>query len=207
MRKSVASRSGGLLSLFEHRPARVIEAREVVFRQGTPASHLYVVDRGRVRLLRHTATGRALTLHVAEAGELFAEGALFSKVYQCDAVADEASSVRSLGKAELTGYLSDSPALGLELLERVTRQLHRARALVELRAIRSAEERVLHHLLLSVPPHGREVEFRRPLTEIATELGLTHESYYRCLTKLVRDGSIERQGRRIRLLERPTNRD
>ncbi len=203
MGKRVIARHGGLLSLFEHRPPRVIEAREALFRQGMPASDLYVVDRGRVRLVRHTATGHMLTLHVAEDGDLFAEGALFSEVYQCDAIADEKSSVRSLDKIELIRRLSSSPALGLELLERVTHQLHRARALVELRAIRSAEQRVLHHLLLTVPSRGREVEFRRPLTEVATELGLTHEAYYRCLAKLARNGFIERKGRRIRILERP----
>lgn len=203
MRKRSVDQHGGLLSLFEWQPPRVIEARETLFRQGTPASDLYVVDRGRVRLLRHTATGHALTLHVSEGGELFAEGALFSDVYQCDAIADEESSVRSLRKTELIRQLSLSPALSLELLERVTHQLRRARALVELRAIRSAEERVLHHLLLSLPPHAHEVKFRRPLAEVATELGLTHEAYYRCLAKLARNGFIERQGRRIRLLERP----
>lgn len=202
MGKHVIARHGGLLSLFEHRPPRVIEAREALFRQGMPASELFVVDRGRVRLVRHTTTGHMLTLHVAEDGDLFAEGVLFSEVYQCDAIADEKSSVRSLDKIELIRHLSTSPALGLELLERVTHQLHRARALVELRAIRSAEQRVLHHLLLAVPSRGHEVEFRRPLTEVATELGLTHEAYYRCLAKLARNGFIERKGRRIRILER-----
>ena len=203
MRERATGQLGGLLLLFEYRPPRVIKAREALFRQGTPARDLFLMDRGRVRLLRHTAAGHALTLHVAQGGELFAEGALFSKVYQCDAIADEDSSVRSLGKTELIRHLSNSPALSLELLERVTQQLHRARSLVELRAIRSAEERVLHHLLLSLPPGAREVEFPRPLTEVATELGLTHEAYYRSLTKLARNGSIERQGRRIRLLKRP----
>jgi CRP/FNR family transcriptional regulator, dissimilatory nitrate respiration regulator len=202
MRKRVIDQHGGLLLLFEHQPPRVVKAREALFLQGTPARDLYVVDRGRVRLLRHTATGHALTLHVAQGGELFAEGALFSETYHCDAIADEESSVRSLGKTQLIRHLSKSPALSLELLERVTHQLHRARALVELRAIRSAEERVLHHLLLSLPSGAREVVFRRPLTEVATEVGLTHEAYYRCLAKLTRNGSIERQGRRIRLHKR-----
>jgi predicted transcriptional regulator len=83
----------------------------------------------------------------------------------------------------------------------VTPELHRARALVELRAIRSAEERVLHHLLLSLPPDAKEVEFQQSLMQVASELGLTHEVYYRALAKLARNGIIKRESRRIRLLD------
>ncbi len=89
----------------------------------------------------------------------------------------------------------------MEFLERVTHELHWARALVELRAIRSAEERVLHHLLLSLPPGAKEVEFQQSLMEVASEVGLTHEVYYRALAKLARKGIIKRESRCIRLLD------
>jgi CRP-like cAMP-binding protein len=70
----------------------------------------------------------------------------------------------------------------------------------ELRNIRSANDRVLHHLHLSASKDGAVV-FDRPLLEVAEDLGLTHEAYYRTLAGLARAGAIERRGRKIRLIK------
>jgi CRP-like cAMP-binding protein len=173
---------------------------EALFRQGTAATHLFFIHTGRVRLLRHTAMGHTMSLHLASSGELFAEGSLFSDVYHCDAIADIASEIIFLHKENLRLQLQADPALAMLFLERVTQQLHRARALAELRNIRSAEARTLQHLRMLLAPRETQIHFERPLTQVATELGLSQEAYYRCLAKLARDGLIERDGRTIRLL-------
>lgn len=189
-----------LLKPFEGKLVR-LQPAEALFRQGTPAQHLYRVRKGRICLVRHTADGHRMTLHVATAGDLFAEGALFAEAYHCDAIADIASEVQFLDKAALRVQLQTDARLAMMLLERVTRQLHRARALAELRNIRSAEARALQHLRLSLPADESQIRFEQPLAQIATELGLSHEAYYRCLAKLARDGLIEREGKTIRLLQ------
>jgi CRP/FNR family transcriptional regulator, dissimilatory nitrate respiration regulator len=81
---------------------------------------------------------------------------------------------------------------------------HASFTMRELRNIRSAEERTLQHLLLSLPQgHTRDVVvFNRPLMEIAGDLGLTHEAYYRAPAALALRGRIERKGRESHLLER-----
>ncbi len=178
-----------------------LKARETLFRQGAKATDIHFLVSGRVRLVRHTSSGHDVTLHVAQESGLFAEGALFADRYMCDAVADVNSVVIGIKKNELARRLKADPPLAMEFLERVIHELHWARALVELRAIRSAEERVLHHLLLSLPSGAREVEFQQTLMEVASEVGLSHEVYYRALAKLARDGIIKREGRRIRLLD------
>jgi CRP-like cAMP-binding protein len=94
--------------------------------------------------------------------------------------------------------LDASPTIMFALLERVTRLLHNARAMRELRNIRSAEERVLQHLQFSVAMDGK-LAFDQPLLEVAEDLGLTHEAYYRALAGLSRKGVIKRKGRTIRL--------
>jgi CRP/FNR family transcriptional regulator, dissimilatory nitrate respiration regulator len=189
-----------LLQLFERQPEQSLQARETLFKQGAPVRHVFLLVRGRLRMVRHLAGGRAVSLHTAGAGELFAEGALFSKRYQCDAVADEACTVKRVGKPQLQRAIEASPRLALELLERVTRQLHRARTLIELRNIKSANERVLEHLRSLLPPGSDRIEFAQPLLVVAAEIGLSHETYYRCLAELVRNGRITRDGRRIRIL-------
>jgi CRP-like cAMP-binding protein len=186
--------------LFRHRPVRTLARGEPLFRQGEPATAVFKIVRGRLRMIRHLASGDRITIHTGRSGELFAEGSLFSDVYQCDAIAAEPTQIRACGKAEMLAAIGDLPSTMLALLEQVTRLLHHARAMRELRNIRSAEDRVLRHLHLSASKDDTVV-FDRPLLEVAEDLGLTHEAYYRALAKLASAGAIKRTGRRIRLVK------
>jgi CRP-like cAMP-binding protein len=186
--------------LFGRRPVRRLTRGEPLFRQGEPATAVFLIARGRLRMIRHLASGDRITIHTGRTGELFAEGSLFSDVYQCDAIAAEPTRVRACGKAEMLAAINGSPSTMLALLEQVTRSLHHARAMRELRNIRSADDRVLQHLHLSASKDS-VVVFDRPLLEVAEDLGLTHEAYYRALATLAHTSAIERTGRTIRLIK------
>jgi CRP-like cAMP-binding protein len=186
--------------LFALRPMRKLARDEPLFRQGDPATAVFLISRGRLRMIRHLASGDRITIQTGRSGELFAEGSLFSDVYQCDAIAAEPTRVRACGKAEMLAAIGDSSSTMLALLEQVTRSLHHARAMRELRNIRSANDRVLHHLYLSASKDGAVV-YDRPLLEVAEDIGLTHEAYYRALAALARAGAIKRMGRKIRLVK------
>jgi CRP-like cAMP-binding protein len=189
--------------LFGRRPMRKLARGEPLFRQGEPAAAVFLILRGRLRMVRHLASGDRVTIHTGRRGELFAEGALFSDVYQCDAIAAEPARVRACGKAEMLAAIGDSPSIMLALLQQVTHLLHHARAMRGLRNIRSADDRVLQHLYLSASKDGTVV-FDRPLLEVAEDLGLTHEAYYRALATLARAGAIKRMARTIQLLQSVT---
>jgi CRP-like cAMP-binding protein len=190
--------SDSLERLFGHRPTRTLARGEPLFRQGEPAAAVFKIVRGRLRMIRHLASGDRITIHTGRTGELFAEGSLFSDFYLCDAIAAEPTVVCACGKAEMLAGIRDSPSTMFALLKQITRSLHNARAMRELRNIRSADDRVLQHLHLSASKHGAVV-FDRPLLEVAEDLGLTHEAYYRTLAALVRAGAIQRTGRKIRI--------
>jgi CRP-like cAMP-binding protein len=186
--------------LFGFRPIRNLARDEPLFRQGERANAVFLIVRGRLRMVRNLASGDRITIHTGRTGELFAEGALFSDVYRCDAIAAEPTRVRACGKAEMLAAIGDTPSTMLALLKQVTHLLHHARAMRELRNIRSANDRVLHHLHLSASKDGAVV-FDRPLLEVAEDLGLTHEAYYRTLAALTQAGAIKRRGRKIRLVK------
>lgn len=189
-----------LEQLFGRRPERKLDRDEALFRQGEPATAVFLIRRGRLRMVRNLASGDRITIHTGRTGELFAEGSLFSEVYQCDAIAAEPTRVCGCGKAEMLAAIRDSPATMFALLAQVTHSLHHARAMRELRNIRAADDRVLQHLHLSAAKDGA-VAFDRPLLEVAEDLGLSHEAYYRSLAALVRAGAITRLGRKIRLIK------
>ena len=186
--------------LFGRRPMRRLARGEPLFRQGERAAAVFLISRGRLRMVRHLASGDRVTIHTGRTGELFAEGALFSDVYQCDAIAAEPTRVRACGKTEMLAAIDESPSIMLALLEQFAHLLHRTRAMRELRNIRSADDRVLQHLRLSASKDGTVV-FDRPLLEVAEDLGLTREAYYRALAALARARAIRRIGRTIELIQ------
>src|SRR5260370_34953952 len=116
--------------LFGLRPMRKLARDEPLFRQGDPATAVFLISRGRLRMIRHLAAGDRITIHTGRMGELFAEGALFSDAYQCDAVAAEPARVRSCGKAAMLAAIGGSPATMLSLLGPVTALLHQHSALL-----------------------------------------------------------------------------
>src|SRR5271166_1813686 len=90
---------------------RTLADGEYLFEQGDPASAIYKIESGRLRLIRRTLDDHLVVLHTARAGELFAEAALFSEVYHCDAVAAVPSRIRAYPKAALIAALRSEPAL------------------------------------------------------------------------------------------------
>jgi CRP-like cAMP-binding protein len=171
---------------------RILEAGEALFRQGDRATAIFAVEQGRLLLLRYTVDHREVVLHTARQGELFAEAALFSNAYQCDAVATAASHVRAYPKREILAAFRSDADLGERFMAVLAQQVHALRARLEERNIRSARERVLHHLALAAGADGHTVRLDGTLLDLAAEIGLTHEVLYRTLAALERDGAITR---------------
>ena len=170
---------------------------EVLFHQGDLASSIFWVSRGRLRLDRHLASGRVVTLSVARAPAAVAEASLFSSRYHCRALAEVPSSVTVVPKARALGLLEEDPSFALSLVQALTAEVRRLRRLLELRNVRPASARLLDYLALR--QDRGEPAADRPLAALASELGLTPEALYRILARLERQGVIRRRGRRITL--------
>jgi CRP-like cAMP-binding protein len=184
-------------------PVRELVAHELLFRQGDPVVAIYLVETGRLRLVRRTVDDHLVNLHTANAGELFAEAALFSDQYHCDAVAVVPSRVRVLAKPTLRAAMRADPKVSEAFTARLARQLQSVRARLELRNIRSARRRLLEHLALAAGPDGRTVRLEGPLQDLAADLGLTREALYRTLASLEAAGVIARGKDTITLKKSP----
>jgi CRP-like cAMP-binding protein len=178
---------------------RTLEAGEFLFRQGDAAKFVFAIERGQLRLERRTFDGRLVPLHLARAGETFAEAALFADRYHCDAVALTDAVVKALPKAALLVELEHSRGHTPVLVHAMARQLHALRQRLELRNVRSARERILLALELRVTDESRTVVLDGPLQDLAADLGLTREALYRTLSGLHASGQIVRDGAQITL--------
>lgn len=172
-------------------------AGDVLFSQGDAATAIYAVESGRLRLLRRTVDDHLVVLHTARSGEPFAEAALFSEIYHCDAVAAVPSRIWRYPKDQLLSVLRAHPELWEAFVARLARQVQGLRSRLELRNIRSARERVFQYLLLAAGPDGRTVALDGHLQDMAADLGLTREVFYRTVAALEAEGVITRTAEAI----------
>jgi CRP-like cAMP-binding protein len=178
---------------------RTLQAGESLFRQGDQTYGIFAIVKGRVQMIRYDSHGRALVLFTAAEGELFAEAALFSETYHCDAMAATEATVRIYPRPILLSLLRRDPTAAQKFIALLAREVMSLRTRLEVLNIRSASERVLRHLFTAAGSDGRTVEISGTLKEMASELGLAHEVLYRTLADLETQGLIERADHLIRL--------
>ena len=182
--------------LRKHISEQSLAAGAYLFHQGDPTNAVYAVSFGTVRLERHTTDGRTIIIHRARAGESLAETALFADAYHCDAIAQAPARVIVYPKGAMLALLKADAAIAQSLTAALAHHVQGLRTRLELRNLRPAQARVFAYLELLADDDGH-ILLDRPLKELASGIGLTHEVLYRSMAALARSGNIARDGRRI----------
>ncbi|ARV61184.1 hypothetical protein BZZ01_23505 [Nostocales cyanobacterium HT-58-2] len=183
---------------------RNLTAGENLFLQGDLASSFFIVETGRVKLVRYTSGGKEVTLQIVGARDGLAEIALFSDTYPCTAIAEVNSQVIVYPKVLLLSAIRNNPDLAEDFMAMLVRKIQDLKIRIELRDIRAAHERLLRYLHYQAQSNEQTiVNFDRPLKDIAADLGLTPETLSRALTRLERDGMITRTRLSITLQNSP----
>ena len=178
---------------------RVLPPGQALFRLGDRTIGIYEIVKGQVQMIRLDSSGREVVLYAAGPGDIFAEAALFSPTYHCDAISKTGATVRLYPKAKVLAEFRQNPKAAEAFMALLSREIMRLRTNLEQRNIRSAQERVRHFLALNAGTDGHTVLLHRTLKDIAAELGLTHEAFYRALADLAADGEIKRLKNKILL--------
>jgi len=171
----------------------------VLFRRGDATRYMYGVLEGQASLRRTSFEGAELTIYRAHGGDLFAEAALFSDAYHCDGEAHGGSRIALFSKPAVLNLMQNDGAFAAGFCQRLAGQVQRLRSNIELRAIRSAEERIIAALSLRLGTGETLYEVQGTWKAFAGEIGLTHEALYRALNRLERARRVQRSGRSIRL--------
>jgi CRP-like cAMP-binding protein len=166
---------------------RILEKGEYVFHQFDPVDAIYFLQSGRVQMKRNLENGQSVAIHTLVTGESFAEAALFANHYHCDAVSTEKSTVIQISKAAILARLRTEPDYALNLLKLTSGQVQHYRQRIQILTINSAEDRILAALSSGIP-HDTVIE-------LASSIGLTHETCYRALHRLEQKGLIIKLGR------------
>ena len=167
--------------------AAPFERGDHVFRQGDESRGVFFVASGRVCLTRVTESGAPVTVHIAGAGEMFAEASLYSDVYHCDAVCVAPARLICVAHHAILARQKQDAAFSEALARRLAGQVQDYRQLLTLHAVKSASERVLLAVSLG--------KLTGSVTQFASQIGLTREACYRALRELTDQGALTKLGR------------
>jgi len=177
-----------------------LDKGETLFHQSDSVEYIYLVRRGKIRLSRCTVDGNAVILQLATAGEMIAEASLFSDQYHCQAtVEDSVAELCCFDRNKLLDALASSSDSAMQLLAIFAKQIRRQRVMLEIRNIRSAKQRIYSFFELEADAQ-RVVVMRQTYKDMAYQLGLAHETFYRSLKQLECEGKLTKEVKFIQLL-------
>ena len=159
-----------------------VESGHTVFQQGEKTTAIYYLQKGSVTMSRWAANGDEIIIHTAKDGENFAEAALFSDKYHCYAQTRTPCILWGISKPVILNMFIKEPKFALSLSAKFAQQVQFLRHQKELLAIRSAPERVYAAMC--------EGMLTTDIKTFASSIGLTHETVYRALAKLVKEKSL-----------------
>ncbi|MFO0686996.1 MAG: Crp/Fnr family transcriptional regulator [Sandaracinus sp.] len=167
---------------------------EVVYEEGSPSEHCYLLQEGRVRLVKRIR-GSERSLTVLKPGDLFGEDALLPKTARsASAVALTQAQVLALDKKTFGVLLSGNIEVATRLVEQLVRRLRSAEEQLENAMLRDQPSRVVNTLLrlaatADTSPEGYVFSIS-PL-ELSARVGLDVDAVKRAVQQL-RDGGYLR---------------
>lgn len=182
---------------------RTLCAGERAFMEGDRPDGVFLIVAGRVRLMRSSPGGREQVLHEEGPGMTLGEVPVFDgEGYVGSAVATEDATVLFVPRAALLDSLRRNPASASEVIRILARRVRTFAALVEDLSLRDVPQRTAGYLLREAARTG-SASFVLPGTRdvMAAHLGTVREQVSRALSQLKRDGVIELNARRVRILD------
>ncbi|HMN76692.1 MAG TPA: Crp/Fnr family transcriptional regulator [Burkholderiaceae bacterium] len=221
VRRSAAAPQDGLAALFRlmgvaepapHATAQIttrrVRAGVALFHEGTCAQAVYFIAVGTFKLMHTAEDGYEQVLGFAGRAEMLGYDALCQRAYPTTAVALEDSTVYALPVADLFGLSARVPALGRVLHLAASRQLLHQVEIAHLMAAVSAEVR-LARFLLQFSDHmaergqsPRRLYLRMSRRDIASHLGVAHETVSRSFGALANWGCVAVNNREVEILDR-----
>ncbi len=177
--------------------------RAIIFHEGDESRGLYVVKRGRVKLLRVSKDGKEQIIDLVEPGGLLGVEILYNaRGHSTTAIAMEDCEVCFISKENFEDLLEVYPSIARNMIRALSRELDNAYTRIGLLGLLTAKQRLAHLLYTIAVEQGYtdgKARLNLPLSrhEIGELLGITQETSIRLLRSLKEDGIIDIKGKEI----------
>jgi CRP/FNR family transcriptional regulator len=168
---------------------RSFKSGEFIFWEGDTSNWFYILAEGRVKAVKHTASGKEFIIAFFGPGEIFGEVAVFEgKPYPATAQALTDTKVFGVKTEDFLQFLSKRPGIALGIINVLAGRLRDAQGRLKDFAGERVEQRLARILLMLSSKLGTELPFTRQ--EIADMAGTTTETAIRIMSRLTKDGVI-----------------
>jgi CRP/FNR family transcriptional regulator len=182
----------------------------VLFVEGQAPRGVYLLCKGRVKLTMTSSDGKALILHIAEAGELIGiNSAMSGAPYELSAETLEPCQVNFIKREAFLRLLREQPEIAAHVVSQINHDYESA--CFQIRSLglsRSASEKIVR-FLLEAAAKGKEtsqgIRMNLALTheEIAQIVGVSRETVTRTLTELRNKMLITVKGPAVLIRNKP----
>lgn len=179
---------------------------EILFHEGDRPEKLYLLLRGKVRILKDTYQGRQIFLgEIRKVGMMFGEVYLFIEESTYDMYTQAITDVevleigRSIFETEKLGTLGMK--LQRNLLHDFAMKAYSMNNMLKVLASGSLRGKIARYLLLQ-PDRDGVIELKESRESTATYLAVSRPALSRELSAMVREGILNVKGKRIEILDR-----
>jgi CRP-like cAMP-binding protein len=178
---------------------RSFAAGEALFEEGSPAREVFLLQSGRVRLLKRVAmTDRSLAL--IRPGDLFGEGALLEgQTYGATAIALADGVVLALDRATFRAMLETHAMVAARAIDQLVRRLRDAEDQLEITMLRGVGSKVTSALLKLAGRANGGAEVTISPVELSTRVGLDVEAVKHTVQRLRERQYVRIVGERIEI--------
>ena len=180
------------------------EAGTVIVSQEDAGDALFVIAKGKVKVVLYGETGREIILSILKAGDFFGEMSLLDRQPRsANVVAIEDSELLCLDRDAFATHLSAHPTTALGVLAEMSRRLRHADEVIGNLALLDVYARVARIIRDLAQKQGEPVDGgllikERPTQqEIAGLIGTSRETVSRALNDFTRRGLLEMSGKQI----------
>lgn len=163
---------------------RTFAQGDILFREGDPAQEAFLLQRGRVRLLKRVRMVER-SLSVLRPGDLFGEGAIVDGSFRIStAVALSDGVCLALDRAALRSIVERHPSVAERIFVQLARRLRDAEEQIEVLMLRDTQSKVVSALLKMTRGNPGPIELVVSPVDLSSRVGLDVETVKRTVQRL-----------------------
>ena len=182
---------------------------KIIFLEEEEGNELYMILKGRVKVVRISESGEEITLAVLQKGDFFGEMSLLDgKPRSATVISDEDSILILFNKNNFEKVIEKYPKIALKLLKELTLRLRKADDLIGNLAFLNVSGRIAGILLQLAEEHGQKTKegvivISRPTHQaIANMVGSSRETVTRVLKRFEEKQYIMMSGKNITIFDK-----
>ncbi|MEL6543869.1 MAG: Crp/Fnr family transcriptional regulator [Myxococcota bacterium] len=178
----------------------------LVVGQDDPGDSMFIIEKGRVKVVLYGESGREMILSIFRAGDVVGEMSLLDgKPRSANVIALEESRLLSLSRKDFIALLNAQPSIALNVLQEMSIRLRRADDVIGNLALLDVYGRVARVLADMAERDGEDtdegimIKERPTQQDLASMIGTSRETVSRVLSEFQRRGFLSMQGKKILL--------